>query len=271
MLNADEILSAVRRSEQARCQQIATWESLECGTAFFASEFRLLSDANQLRDAWLVGADAEKIYRDVEEYYADRQLICHAWTPALGQPDDAVAALLEPRGWQRREYAALVLTSDVPAHDSDAVVRILPARAMRKAYDQLLQLETGGEAQANAAAFRRLDDSHYEAFVAVENHTPLGRIAYLEVGDVARLAEFFVRTDVEDADRIRADLMTHFLQIARRLLPRLLVARARVDDDAMLKCLRLFGFEEAGRLPQYERPTGEGGGDQPGGHSLPTS
>lgn len=250
---ADEIVSAVRRSEQARCQQISQWESLEFGTAFTSSEFGNLPEANQLRDAWLAGGDAEKTYADVERFYASRGLTCGLWTPASGQAGEEVAALLLPKGWRRRELVALGLRPGSSAADEHAAVRILPARAMRRAYAQLLGGEPGATSRSVEAGFRRLDDSHFEAFVAMEGSTPVGRVAYLEVGETARLADFFVARGAAGFDRVRNALMAHFLRIAARLLPRFVVACAAAEDAAMISLLEGCGFVVAGRLEQFER------------------
>ena len=48
MLSEVEIISAVRRSDQAWCEQVCQWESLGFGVAYSTSDFSSLAEGQQL-------------------------------------------------------------------------------------------------------------------------------------------------------------------------------------------------------------------------------
>ncbi len=250
----NDSLSAVRRSEQALAEQVAQWEALEFGVAYTSANFPTLGAANQLRDAWLAEIDGESAFDRTETYFRERNLTCLAWTPAAGQAVEPLEALLAPKGWRRVDSLAMGLTDWAVADAAaDPSIRVLPARAMPKAYRQSY---TDAEAtdDETSAAVERLNDSNYDAFVAIVDGKPAGRVGYLEVGDIARLAELFVAPPFRDKDVGKA-LMRHFLQLARRLLPRAIVASIPVDDEAGVAFLQRAGFSAVGMITQFVRPS----------------
>jgi ribosomal protein S18 acetylase RimI-like enzyme len=248
-----DVLTALRRSDRALAEQVAEWESLEFGVAYTSTRFAALAEANQLRDVWLVDAEPEAVFARTEAYYRERGLVCHAWSAASGQDIAPVERLLLGKGWRKIESHAMALVSwgalDVPP---DPSIRILPARAMPKAYRATFD-EAGETAEVEADAARlRLDDSNMDAFVAMADGRPAGRISYLSVGDAARLADLYVSAALRRRGIGRA-LATHILQLARRLLPRVIVASLESEDVAGQACLARCGFAGVGSCVEFRR------------------
>lgn len=254
MSNPVDILSAVRRSDQALCEQVARWEALDIGVAYCSTNFPILAVANQLRDAWLAEVDGPSAYERAETYYRERHLTCLAWTPASGQAIEPLEGLLTPKGWRRVDRLAMSLTDwSILESESEATIRVLPARAMPKAHRQTYA-DAGASDEETAAAIERLNDSNYDAFVASIDGRPAGRIGYLEVGDIARLSELWVEPSLHGRG-VGPALLQHALQLARRLLPRAIVTAVEVTNtkgrDFLVRC----GFESGGTLTHFARPS----------------
>ncbi|MEK6643026.1 MAG: GNAT family N-acetyltransferase [Planctomycetota bacterium] len=245
MNDVSDILTAFRRSERALVEQVAQWESLDFGVAYWSTAFPSLAEANQLRDVWLSDVSAEEAFARADAYFTERGTKCSAWTPASSQAVEPVAELLLRKGWQRVEAQVMALakwdTADVMP---DASVRILPARAMRKAYRATFE----GESARGDAVMERLNDSNLDAFVAIVDGAAAGRISYLSVGDAARVTDAFVLSEFRRR-RIGVQLMGHVLRLARRLLPKSVVAAGTTDAGHAF--LAASGFEAVGVLASF--------------------
>jgi GNAT superfamily N-acetyltransferase len=136
--------------------------------------------------------------------------------------------------------------------EPDATIRVLPARAMPKAYRQSFA-DAGASDDETAAAVERLNDANYDAFVAMVDGQPAGRVAYLEVGDFARLAELFV-APARRGQGVGRCLTRHVLQLARRLAPRAFVAAVPAEDDIGARFLQRVGFSPTEQSTQFIRP-----------------
>ncbi len=255
MLSDQEVLAAARRSETALHEQIAQWEPLEFGVAYWASAFPHSAEANQLRDVWLADVDARSAFQRAEAFYAERGLTCRAWSPSAAQDVAPVASFLVDAGWRPMETLAMGLADSIGLSTVAATnVRILPARAMPKAFRQTFRRDEPGEEQSTELAFERLNDSSLDAFVAMVEGAPAGRIGYLQVGDIARLSDVFVLPRFRRSGVGRA-LAGQFMQLARRLSPRVIVACPRAEEEAGAKFLTRIGFRTVGRLTSFARPT----------------
>ena len=255
MITDLEALSAMRRSERALGEQVAQWEPLDYGVAFCSTAFPTLGEANQLREVWLADQDGETVYTRAESYYRERRLTCCRWVPIAAQPLEPMEALLLPKGWRRRDLAVVKLKDLELSHAPlNAAIRILPARAMPKAFHQTFAGDGDLAAARAGLALERLNDSNYDVFVAMLDNHPAGRIGYLEVGDIARLADVFVLPEFRRRG-VGAAMAAHFLRLVRRLLPRAVVACTDAENPAGLDFLRRCGFLTAGTLPEFERPS----------------
>lgn len=248
-MKAPDAISAIRRSDQAWCAQLATGDPLTFGVAYVAPEFSALSQVNQLRDVWLADVDPAGVYALAENYFAARKSRCTRWVPAADQPVEPVEAILAPHGWRRVEQIVWTLPAGAGLNETSGDLRILPARAMRRAYSTTF---VDASPDAGAAAQQRMDDANLDAFVAVRDGEPLGRMGYFEVGDIARLADLYV-LPAHRRKGVGTALVDHFAQLARRLLPKLVVAACDADDADAAAFLRHCGLIESGTATEFVR------------------
>jgi GNAT superfamily N-acetyltransferase len=255
MSQALDPLTVFRRSERVLAEQIAQWESLEYGVAFIAPAFTDLPEANQLREVWLADLDAESVFTRTEAYFAAHELTCRMWTPASGQPIEPVEALLRRKDWQRREQViyqqmnASPVTATIPSD-----VRVLPARAMPRAYRAAFETNEPLSEMRAHAAMERLNDSNLDAFVATVDGRAAGRISYLSVGDAARIFDVFV-LPMHRRRGVGRAMMSYVLQLARRLLPKLLVAAGDPSKlDESTSYWTASGFIPVARAVDFVRP-----------------
>jgi len=248
-MKTPDAISAFRRSEQAWCAQLATGDPLTFGVAYVAEEFPTLTGGTQLRDVWLADVDHKAVYSQAEAYFSARKSVCNYWVPAVDQPITDVAAVLAPHGWRERHRVIRTLPPGAGIKATAGDFRILPARAMRKAYAATFVNEPPDRV---ASAMRRLDDSNMDAFVAMRDNHPAGRIAYLEVGDIARMTDLFVIPEARQRGA-GAALVSHFAQLARRLLPRVVVAACDREDTVATGFLVRCGLVESGLSTEFVR------------------
>lgn len=253
MTTGDEIVAAVRRSELTLVEQVTQWESLTYGVAHWSDEFPESPHANQLRDVWLADIDAPTAYERAEAFFAERGRRCQTWSPAASQPVEPIESLLAARGWRREQLDCWGLESwdwlESPTPDA---IRVLPARAMPKAYRATFDDGAAQSDERAALAVERLNDSRYDVFVAMHDGEAAGRIGYLQVGDIARLTDLYVLPSARRSGIARA-LASHFLQLARRLLPKSIVACVPSADADAQTFLPRCGFAQHGALVQFVR------------------
>lgn len=253
MSDANSAVIAAQKSELALCEQLSEWESLPYGVAFWSAEYPKAPEANQLRDVWLADVDGDTAFEKAEAYFAAKGVACGRWTAASGQNVEPVARALTSRGWVRRVSTVWGLSSwDWLEFVPNDAIRVLPARAMPKAFRATFEDGSADAKGRSDLAGERLNDSRLDVFVAVHDSAPAGRIGYLQVGDIARVTELTVLPGLRHRGVAKA-LATHVLQLARRLLPREIVACSDQEDESAAGFLRRMGFGEAGRMECFER------------------
>ncbi|MBI5764338.1 MAG: GNAT family N-acetyltransferase [Planctomycetes bacterium] len=244
---ANEIVTAYRRSERSLVEQVSQWESLDYGVAYWSAAHPALAEANQLRDVWLADVAADEAFARAEDFFAQRGARCGKWTAASSQSEGPVLDLMTSKGWQRVETQVMSLARwNLAEVAVDPAIRILPARAMRKAHRA-----TFGESSAEGdAAVDRLNDSNLDEFVAMVDGVAAGRIGYLSVGDTARITNVFVLPAFRGR-RVGMQLIAHVLRLAKRLLPKALVTGAESAADQVF--LNRCGFDAAGTTVEFRR------------------
>lgn len=251
-------IDSLLRSSQAYCQQVCGKQTLDYGIAFFSERFPSVSDVNQFREVWIDdAAHVSLAFEEAERWFAGNALRCLRWAPAGGQPSEALSAYLVERGFERRDYAALMLTS-WPTIEADASVRVLPARAMRAALrvvmeQSLASIAEPERSQAIEVMEERLDDPPYDMFVAMADKQPAGCCALYQVGDLVRVMDLHV-TEPARYEAVAGGLLVHVLVLARRLAMRNVVAQVPVDDLPRRSLFETYGFEVDGTFTEFERP-----------------
>jgi len=250
-------ISSILRVTQAYCLQLCDKQTLDYGICYYATDFPPLPQANQFREV-VVDDDVAlaMVYEQAEAWFAECKLTCHRWAPAYGQPIDRLAAFLHEKGFARQTYHAMQLTQwgalDVPEN-----VRIIPARAMRKAFREMVLHEPDSEHSGDPALHvqateSRMDDPAYDAFIAMMDHEAIGRCSLYQVGDIACVMDFDV-ADIPDASVVEPALLTHVLTLAKRLALRTICTQLEVNSPK-IELLKRAGFEVQGEFVEFHRP-----------------
>ncbi len=241
------ITSAVRRADQVFSEQVGDKATLDCGIAFFDVQYPHSAQDNALREVWVEQPDAmPAAWAQVEQLYADRGTECCGWIPALGQSVTAIEPYLLDRGLRKHTLAAMGL-SDWPTLAGDPGVRVLPARAMRKAFRSLHVDEQEADLEE-----RRLDYAQFDVFVAVVDAQPAGRCGLLQVGEIADIRNLYVSPAFRRR-RVAATLIAHALEMAQRLMMKSVCGKIDVENTDGIALLRSCGFERHGEVVEFWR------------------
>ncbi len=245
-------VGSILRSTQAFCGQLCDKQTLRHGIAYYCPRFPRLGEVNQFRE--IVVNDPrrlEEAWQECETFFAAQGLQCGRWAPAEGWAGDAMRAFLADRGFRRRTYAVMALTR-WPEAESPPRVRVLPARAVRRIYEQWLAARDDAASDRVRAALDRLDDPQYDMFVALAGKKPIGRCALYQVGDIARVMDLDLAPE-PSADEAADALLLHVLALARRLAMRNICLQLDADDAAQRDRFERFGFEAVGTVEEFQR------------------
>lgn len=249
-------VGAVLRSNQAFYQQICQRETLKYGVAFFSEAYAALPQAGQFREVVIDAADAIPLaFEEAETFFDNKGLTCRRWAPAEGAAFAGLAEFLAGRGFAERVSDVMVLAAR-PAIDRPAGVRVLPARALRAAFQATFQAAGGADAALaglNAAAYaERLDDAHMDMYVALVDGRPAGRCGLYQVGDIGRMKGLCVMPGFEERGVERA-LLEQTLALAQRLALPMVCAAVHRADDRRRRWYEQAGFQVDGQVVEYER------------------
>lgn len=249
-----EVVGSVLRCRQAFAGQICERVTLDFGIAFFSETFPSLPEANQFREVVMPpSGELDEAFEQARRFFAERRLEIMRWAPVEGVAPAAMQQGLARHGFLERVEDVFRLAR-WEHREKQANVRILPARAMRAAFDATFS--GGGTPDAVAALERdafavRLDDPSLDMFVAIRDGNAVGRCGLHQVGDVAHfigpVASGEPRATAADA------LVAHVLALAQRLNMRLICATATRDDAWKRELLLEHGFEAAGQLVEFDR------------------
>ncbi len=261
-------VSSLLRSTQAFCGELCEKETLDFGIAYYSTRFAALPEANQFREVWIEDPTQITVaFEQAEHFFAEKSLSCHRWAPAGGHgplnpgsagscASEQLSGFLEARGFRRRNLAALAL-SQWHAFSETPKVRVLPARAMRAAFQKTFVEATVPKDPAlrqslSEAYLERLDDPQLDMFVATVDGKPAGRAALYQVGDFARIIDLAVLSGFEAAGTQDA-LLSHVIGMARRLEFRRVLMQVEADDRQRIESLERIGFVRDGAFVEFER------------------
>jgi ribosomal protein S18 acetylase RimI-like enzyme len=252
-------VSSILRSNQAYHSQVCHTESLDWGIAYTSERFTGLACVNQFREVLIPNREqVADAFAEAEQYFVDRGLSCTGWTPSSEQDTNLIDELLVGKGYVRRHSTAMMLTEWRELSTDDSL-RILPARPMRDAYQQLLSarasaLDESQERLCIDAALERLDDPSYEMFVVMRGALTLGCGAMFEVGDIGRLIDFYISPDHRGGPAAES-LSAHLLGITKRLALRMICVQAEGRESDWINLLERSGFERQGEMIEYVSPS----------------
>jgi GNAT superfamily N-acetyltransferase len=256
---SNEALSAIRRSSQAHCEQISQGVALTCGVAYYSTRFPQVPSVNQVRDVFLPDrASPQSVYDEVRAFYSEKGLRCGCWVPAFEHPVEPLGQLLSERGYRAvRMQVMLSVHSFEPASGPGAptggAIRILPARAVRAMYREIILSDLRYEPRLREAmadvAGERMDDPQYDMYVATLDGQPAGHGGLFQVGDIGRVEELFV-VEAYRGKRVGSALLAYLVTMSRRLALRTTVLEVEAGSPAGRLCGR-FGFEPAAEYVQW--------------------
>lgn len=252
---ATATVSAILRSNQAYYAQLSDTTSLQYGIAYTCPRYPSLESANQFREVLIEQpGDMEPAFAEVEAHFAGAGVRCYAWVPAADQSIEPVATFLSSKDYRRRDLSAMVVQEwvELPAPRD---IRVLPARAMRKALhaihaEEFRMSDAAEQDMLTAGATERLDESQIDAFVALLDGAPAGHCTLFQVGDIGRIVDLFV---VESFRRggVATALMGHLLRMARRLTMRITCMEIPSDSVAALTLCERCGLVQDGTTTEF--------------------
>jgi ribosomal protein S18 acetylase RimI-like enzyme len=250
-------LSATRRTSQVYYEQIGEPTNLDHGVAFTCDRYPLFHDGNLFHDVLIrPESSLEAAWAEAEAFYAERGLTCWQWAPNEDQAIEPMAAFLHAKGFATETSLAMEL-KQYPEAEAFDEVRIIPARAMRKAYRQLLAEEVGRYSEAEqggmiGAGLDRADDASYDMHVAMIGGEPAGQAALFQVGDICSIEDVYV-SPAHRRKKVGTAIMHHLLQMARRLDTRMVCLRVLADNKAAKDLYRSLGFTACGEMTRFRR------------------
>jgi ribosomal protein S18 acetylase RimI-like enzyme len=250
---AEQSLAAVHRSNQKYYEQLAERRTFACGIAFTCPEFPDVDVGNHVREAIVpAGEGLADAVREVEAYYAELGLTCYRWVPAAGQSIEPLEAVLLERGYRASRVQTMILTRpcEIPVRSD---VRILPARAMRKAMREVILSREGEPAQLAMwadADNERLDDPNYDMFVALVGGRPAATGTLFQVGEIGRIDDVCVVPAMR-RQGVGLTMMAHLVAMSRRLALRYTVLEVDPENAAAIRLYERCGFEPGASYVEF--------------------
>lgn len=252
---ATATVSAILRSNQAYYAQLSDTTSLQYGIAYTCPRYPSLESANQFREVLIEQlGDVETAFAEVEAHFAGAGVRCYAWVPAADQSIEPMATFLSSKGYCRRDLSAMVVQEwvELPAPRD---IRVLPARAMRKALhaihaEEFRMSDSAKQDMLMAAATERLDEPQMDAFVALLDGAPAGHCTLFQVGDIGRIVDLFV-VELFRRGGVATALMGHLLRMARRLTMRITCMEIPSDSVAALTLCERCGLVQDGTTTEF--------------------
>ncbi len=249
-------IGSLLRVTQAHSQQICEKQTLDNGICYYAPQFPTFALANQFREVVLDDdMPLDTIYQQAQSWFDAQQLVCQRWAPAMEQETDKLATFLVDKGFSPQTYSAMQLTQWGELGVAENV-RIIPARALRMIFRELVLNEMEDEPTDDAATRvqaeeSRMDDPAYDAFVAMIDNRAVGRCSLYQVGDIACIMDFHVSHNQESPAGETA-LLAHVLALAKRLALRNICTQVE-SGNCKLDLLHRAGFEAQGEFVEFYR------------------
>lgn len=244
--------AAVRRSNQTYLEQVSRSVPLSCGVAYFNPDHPQVPGCNLLGEVQLDDRTPDP-FAAVQSFYNDRQLTCFGWVPASGQDPGPVGRLLEPHGYRRCESFSYSLAQASPVPGTGRL-RILGARAMRRAYTRMIALRSAAHAdladELTAIQLERLNDPQYDGFVALLDDEPVGVVSVYQVGEIGRLCDLYVAPGRRRRG-VATALLGHAIQTARRWGLHPICMQVAAPNAAARSLVQQTGFEPGDTIVAY--------------------
>ena len=247
-----QLLDEVYQTSQAWAELGTECQSLPFGVVVTHPEFPSHHEGNCVWNVRLDDCSAADAFRQVEAFFAHRGLICFGWTPALEQSVDALGTLLEPEGYVRAESLAMAL--DRPMQERDLLsLELVSARLHPQHYEAVFHLPAQRFSLYMAPIhLKRLRFPQYEAYAALLDGEPVGRIGLLTGGDVGRIKSVFVGGDHRRLG-VATAMLSHVVSKCRARGCRSVCLEVDADNVQAVRCYERFGFRTVGIIRTFTR------------------
>lgn len=235
---------------------------LDYGVAIVSQDLAAVPVANQIQSASLAeNADPAAMLAEAEAEFASRHALLRRLT--LAQPNEALADLLQKRGWLRQSQTIWLLTEPqkvsrredlhiVPGRSSYAGLRHL-ADAVLTAEKQEAEITPAVRDQYLLAAERHLDDSRVDSLLVMdESMTPLGVSNMVNAGETGVITSFVVHPN-QRGKGVGASLMAATLELAARSRYRHVAIVCGRDEPDVERFYGKCGFTRIGVIESWTR------------------
>ena len=231
---------------------------LDVGTAIGNPALSEVYDANVVLDAALPpGVSPADAVKEANDHFASIGSVCRAWVvnPSVDP------ATTKPLADYLLEQGAAAIVNDVLylAKQPTSVVReigglkIIPARASYKHARQLAEIstaETGEGPQRVEAILAHLEDSHWDALLALKDGQPVASAGVLAVGDAGLIDDVYVAPAFR-RQGIGRTMMSRALEICARSLFKHVMLSVLPENVAAQALYQHLGFKKIGTFTAY--------------------
>jgi GNAT superfamily N-acetyltransferase len=255
-----DLLRYASQLEIAWTAHLSSETTLDYGRAFVEPKLANVHYANRMLDAVVPpGATVEQVFEQVERHFAEAGSRCWQWVLNVSAPADRtepLAELLIGRSYHQNPLDILHLPQlprIIPPSMGD--LKIIPARAAFRYFRTLAEEgpDRCNEPQLVEASMLHLDDSHYDALLALKGGIPAGCVGVLSVGDIGGIEELFVSEKFR-GQGIGTILMIRAMEICERSLFRHVLLTVEPGNDPANRLYRKLGFQKIGQTIEYTAP-----------------
>jgi ribosomal protein S18 acetylase RimI-like enzyme len=261
-----DLVRLFHRCEAHWVEQLSDPVALEAGTAYANAEFSKVWSANHIRDAALHGEmTPQQAVAEVDAHFAGMGTRCAYWVINPSANDEQTRPLIEyllAAGY-RRQIDDILYLKKTPqrANLSATSLQIIPARASfkhaRMLAEESVREKWEGLQQLVEAHLRRLDDSHFDALLALDENRPVATIGVLAVGELGMIEDVYVSKDFRGRG-IGRIMMGRALEICARSLFKHVFICAQPENQPAQRLYQSAGFEKIGELVSYRNPASTG-------------
>jgi GNAT superfamily N-acetyltransferase len=242
-----DLLRLFNQSQLEWSRGVGEETELDFGRWLSNPALKSCEEANCLLDAFLLpGVPVADVIRQIED---TRCLYCTV-NPSMGldRSPELIAALVD-QGW-------ILQTTDIFYRNQAVAPKaglvgdrtVIPARASFRHYRQLMD-ERGIEPEA---ALLHLDDSHFDALLALQKAKPVGCVGVLTSGEVGTIREWYVSPEHRNRG-IGQLLLDRALEIcSRSVLRHVLIGLPQAAENARRLCT-ISGFQMIGKTSILRR------------------
>ena len=257
-----DLLRYASQLELAWTGHLSTETILDCGRAFTEPKLAEVHHANRMLDAAIPpGMTAKSVVEQVGHHFAGVGSRCWQWVLNISAPLDRTAPLAEllVSRLYHQKFLDILHLPQLPRLTPPSMpdLKIIPARA---AFRHLRTLAEEGLIRRNQpqlvdATMQHLDDSHYDALLALKGNIPAGYVGVLSVGDIGGVQELFVSEQFR-RQGIGTILMGRAMEICERSLFRHVLLAVESSNDSANRLYQKFGFQKIGQTIKYTMPQG---------------